>query len=108
VATGKVQVERVQNLNSADVREGVTSSLDAVLPACGARPRPRVRRAANDLDKRLLVVFDFLDGRDPNSFANVAWIFGQHDRAGPNARSTARSFTYQQAAWSAGRNPNDM
>ena len=21
----------------------------------------------------------FLDGRDPNSFANVAWIFGQHD-----------------------------
>jgi deoxyribodipyrimidine photo-lyase len=21
-----------------------------------------------------------LDGRDPNSFANVAWIFGQHDR----------------------------
>ena len=26
------------------------------------------------------MVFDFLDGRDPNSFANVAWIFGQHDR----------------------------
>lgn len=23
----------------------------------------------------------FLDGRDPVSFANVAWIFGQHDRA---------------------------
>jgi deoxyribodipyrimidine photo-lyase len=22
----------------------------------------------------------FLDGRDPHSFANVAWIFGQHDR----------------------------
>ena len=22
----------------------------------------------------------FLDGRDPNSFANVAWVFGQHDR----------------------------
>ncbi|HEX2741334.1 MAG TPA: deoxyribodipyrimidine photo-lyase [Rubrobacter sp.] len=22
----------------------------------------------------------FLDGRDPNSFTNVAWIFGQHDR----------------------------
>ena len=22
----------------------------------------------------------FLDGRDANSFANVAWIFGQHDR----------------------------
>jgi deoxyribodipyrimidine photo-lyase len=22
----------------------------------------------------------FLDGRDPNSFANIAWIFGQHDR----------------------------
>jgi deoxyribodipyrimidine photo-lyase len=22
----------------------------------------------------------FLDGRDPNSYANVAWVFGQHDR----------------------------
>ncbi len=22
----------------------------------------------------------FLDGRDPNSFANIAWIFGNHDR----------------------------
>lgn len=22
----------------------------------------------------------FLDGRDPNSFANVSWVFGQHDR----------------------------
>lgn len=25
----------------------------------------------------------FLDGRDPNSYANVAWIFGLHDRAWP-------------------------
>jgi len=23
----------------------------------------------------------FLDGRDPNSYAGVAWVFGQHDRA---------------------------
>jgi deoxyribodipyrimidine photo-lyase len=22
----------------------------------------------------------FLDGRDPNSYANVAWLFGRHDR----------------------------
>jgi len=22
----------------------------------------------------------FLDGRDPNSYANVAWCFGKHDR----------------------------
>ena len=22
----------------------------------------------------------FLDGRAPNSYANVAWVFGQHDR----------------------------
>ena len=22
----------------------------------------------------------FLDGRDPNSFANVAWLFGLHDQ----------------------------
>ena len=26
---------------------------------------------------------DFLDGRDPNSYANVAWIFGLHDRPWP-------------------------
>ena len=25
----------------------------------------------------------FLDGRDPNSYAGVAWIFGQHDRPWP-------------------------
>jgi deoxyribodipyrimidine photo-lyase len=25
----------------------------------------------------------FLDGRDPNSYAGVAWIFGMHDRAWP-------------------------
>ena len=25
----------------------------------------------------------FLDGRDPNSFANVAWLFGLHDRGWP-------------------------
>jgi deoxyribodipyrimidine photo-lyase len=22
----------------------------------------------------------FVDGRAPNSYANVAWVFGQHDR----------------------------
>ncbi len=22
----------------------------------------------------------FLDGRDPNSFSNIAWVFGRHDR----------------------------
>jgi deoxyribodipyrimidine photo-lyase len=26
----------------------------------------------------------FLDGRDPNSYAGVGWIFGLHDRAWPN------------------------
>jgi deoxyribodipyrimidine photo-lyase len=25
----------------------------------------------------------FLDGRDPNAFANVAWLFGLHDRPWP-------------------------
>ena len=28
----------------------------------------------------------FLDGRDPNSFANVAWVFGQHDRGWPERK----------------------
>jgi deoxyribodipyrimidine photo-lyase len=45
----------------------------------------------------------FLDGRDPNSYANVAWTFGLHDRAWPerpvfgkvrymNARGLERKF----------------
>ena len=45
----------------------------------------------------------FLDGRDPNSYANVAWIFGLHDRPWPerpvfgkvrymNARGLERKF----------------
>jgi deoxyribodipyrimidine photo-lyase len=28
----------------------------------------------------------FLDGRDPNSYANVAWCFGQHDRGWPERK----------------------
>ena len=32
-------------------------------------------RTALDLNNKY-----FLDGRDPNSYANVAWCFGQHDR----------------------------
>ena len=28
----------------------------------------------------------FLDGRDPTSFANVAWIFGHHDRPWANRK----------------------
>ena len=35
----------------------------------------------------------FLDGRDPNSYANVAWIFGLHDRPWTERRSSARSAT---------------
>jgi deoxyribodipyrimidine photo-lyase len=26
----------------------------------------------------------FMDGRDPNSYAGVAWVFGLHDRAWPD------------------------
>jgi deoxyribodipyrimidine photo-lyase len=33
-------------------------------------------RTALDLNNRY-----FLDGRDPSSYANVAWLFGLHDRA---------------------------
>lgn len=35
-------------------------------------------RTALDLNNRY-----FLDGRDPNSFANVGWLFGLHDRPWP-------------------------
>lgn len=37
-------------------------------------PRQAFRRALQLNNKY------FLDGRDPNSFANVAWLFGRHDR----------------------------
>jgi deoxyribodipyrimidine photo-lyase len=39
----------------------------------------------------------FLDGRDPNSFANVAWVFGQHDRPWPE-RSIFGKVRYINAA----------
>ncbi len=39
----------------------------------------------------------FLDGRDPNSFANVAWIFGQHDRPWPE-RAIFGKVRYMNAA----------
>jgi deoxyribodipyrimidine photo-lyase len=59
MATRKIQVERVQNLNRADVREG-----DYVLYWMQSSQRAEQNHAleyavqrANDLDQRLLVVF---------------------------------------------------
>jgi deoxyribodipyrimidine photo-lyase len=39
----------------------------------------------------------FLDGRDANSFANVAWVFGQHDR-GWTERAVFGTTRYMNAA----------
>lgn len=39
----------------------------------------------------------FVDGRDPNGFANVAWIFGQHDRPWPE-REVFGKVRYMNAA----------
>ncbi len=39
----------------------------------------------------------FVDGRDPNGFANVAWIFGQHDRPWPE-RPIFGTVRYMNAA----------
>lgn len=39
----------------------------------------------------------FLDGRDPNGFANVAWVFGQHDRPWPE-RAIFGKVRYMNAA----------
>ena len=39
----------------------------------------------------------FLDGRDANSFANVAWVFGQHDR-GWTERDVFGKVRYMNAA----------
>ena len=63
MAMRKIQVERVQNLNRADVREG-----DYVLYWLQSSQRAEQNHAleyavqqANDLDQRLLVVFDLTD-----------------------------------------------
>ena len=40
----------------------------------------------------------FLCGRDPNSFASVAWIFGLHDRAWGPERSVFGKIRYMNAA----------
>ena len=63
MATPKIQVERVQNLNRADVREG-----DYVLYWMQSSQRAEQNHAleyavqrANDLDQRLLVVFGLTD-----------------------------------------------
>ena len=63
MATRKIQVERVQNLNEADVREG-----DYVLYWMQSSQRAEQNHAleyavqrANDLDQRLLVVFGLTD-----------------------------------------------
>jgi deoxyribodipyrimidine photo-lyase len=39
----------------------------------------------------------FLDGRDASSFANVAWVFGLHDRPWPE-RAVFGSVRYMNAA----------
>ena len=39
----------------------------------------------------------FIDGRDANSFANVAWVFGQHDR-GWTEREVFGKVRYMNAA----------
>ncbi len=39
----------------------------------------------------------FVDGRDPNSFANIAWVFGQHDRPWPE-RAIFGKIRYMNAA----------
>jgi len=35
----------------------------------------------------------YLDARDPDSYSNVAWLFGQDDRPWGNGRFSARSGT---------------
>jgi deoxyribodipyrimidine photolyase len=82
MATRKMRRERVQNLNRADVSEG-----DYVLYWMQSSQRAEQNHAleyaiqqGNDLDQRLLVVFGLTKTTLRPTFANVAWIFGQHDR----------------------------
>ena len=51
---------------------------------------------AYDITLRLNNTY-FLDGRDANSFANVAWVFGQHDR-GWTERDVFGKVRYMNAA----------
>jgi deoxyribodipyrimidine photo-lyase len=43
-----------------------------------SQARGAAHRTALELNSRW-----FLDGRDPNSYAGVAWCFGRHDRPWP-------------------------
>ena len=47
----------------------------------------------------------FLDGRDPNYYANVAWVFGQHDRGWKEREVYGRCATCPPGAWSAMQSP---
>ena len=40
----------------------------------------------------------FLDGRDPNAYANVGWIYGLHDRPWGPARPIFGTVRYMNAA----------
>ncbi len=40
----------------------------------------------------------FLDGRDPNSFANIAWLFGRHDRPFQERKVLGKVRPYTTAA----------
>ena len=41
-----------------------------------------------------------LDGRDPNTYTNILWCFGLHDRPWPSGRCLARCATCRWRAWS--------
>ena len=63
MATRKIQVERVKNLNEADVREGdyVLYWMQSSQRAEQAHAPKYAVQQANDLDQRLLVVFGLTD-----------------------------------------------
>jgi deoxyribodipyrimidine photo-lyase len=46
-----------------------------------ARPRLERRDERDAQDRLYAQLHAHVDGRDPASYANVAWVFGLHDRA---------------------------
>jgi hypothetical protein len=66
--------ERVRQLNDAPVRPGGRHVL--------YRMRVNRRVESNHAPATMIHIHDryALDGRDPNTYANILWCFGLHDR----------------------------
>lgn len=82
-ATSRIEEERIRRINDADPRAGGRYVLYWMQQSRQARHNPALESAARTIHPRINERGDryFTDGQDPNSFAGVTWVSGNHDRA---------------------------